>query len=43
MDETRIIALRALRDLLDDAGPEDGTTSSPVSGRCTRQLPKTSQ
>jgi len=25
MDETRIIALTALRDLLDDAGPEDGT------------------
>jgi hypothetical protein len=42
MDETRIIALRALRDLLDDAGPEDGTTSSLI-GRCTRQLPKTSQ
>jgi hypothetical protein len=43
MDETRILALRALRELLDNDGPTIGTNSSLVIGRCERRSPKTSQ
>ena len=44
MNETRMLALRTMRELLDNDGPDDwDERSSLVIGRCERRSPKTSQ
>jgi hypothetical protein len=43
MNETRMLALRALRELVDNDGSDDWDESSLAIGRCERRSPKTSQ